>query len=163
MTDQVKKIVGTFFQKLEITIDNLDVTEEEKNIFRVKIETPESWLIIWPHGKSLWSIETLLKLLISKVTDSKTKIHIEVNDYQSSKDERLKSFIQSKVEYVNKTGKDLKLPYYSPYERKKIHGFVGEFWNNKIYTKSIGEQNQRRLYICKKAEALTIDIDGDDI
>jgi predicted RNA-binding protein Jag len=64
---------------------------------------------------------------------------------------------------VKKTGQDFKLPYYGWYERKKIHSYVAELNDPTIFTKSIGEWNQRRLYLCKKEAKLTIDIDGDDI
>ena len=55
------------------------------------------------------------------------------------------------------------LPYYSAYDRKKIHSIVAEYKNDKIYTKSIWEWNQRRLYICKIDQKITIDLDWDDI
>jgi hypothetical protein len=38
-----------------------------------------------------------------------------------SKDDRLFDFIKSKIRLVEKTGKDIQLPFYSSYERKKIH------------------------------------------
>jgi predicted RNA-binding protein Jag len=55
------------------------------------------------------------------------------------------------------------MPFFSAYERKKIHSIVGEYWNPKIYTKSVWEWNERRLFICKTDEKLTIDLDWSDI
>jgi predicted RNA-binding protein Jag len=86
-----------------------------------------------------------------------------VNDYESSKDERLFSFIQSKINEVKKTWVECKLPFYTPYERKKIHSYVADLKDDSFYTQSRGEDKQRRLYICKQAKKLTIDIDWDDI
>jgi predicted RNA-binding protein Jag len=71
--------------------------------------------------------------------------------------------VKSKIEIVLKTGKDLRLPYLSWYERKLVHSFVADINNPKIYTKSEGEWNERFLYICKKDEKITIDIEGSDI
>ena len=88
---------------------------------------------------------------------------MEVNDYMESKDDRLQKFIGSKVDWVSKTGKDVCLPFFSAYERKKIHSFISDLKSDTIFTKSLWEGKERRLYICKQAAKLTIDIDWDDI
>jgi predicted RNA-binding protein Jag len=59
--------------------------------------------------------------MISKKIEDKVKIHMEVNDYMKTKDDRLLDFIKKEISYLEKTGKDIKLPFYSAYERKKIH------------------------------------------
>lgn len=163
MLDTVKNITQEFFEKMSVDFSNLEVIEEQENIFLVKIKTEESGLLIWPHGKNLDAIQSILKNILSKQLDSNIRLHMEINDYQASKDQRLFSFVQSKINYVKKTGQDCKLPYYGWYERKKIHSYVAELNDPTIFTKSIGEWNQRRLYLCKKEAKLTIDIDGDDI
>jgi predicted RNA-binding protein Jag len=82
---------------------------------------------------------------------------MEVNDYLQAKEEKLLSYVQSKIDLVERTGKDFRLPYMSSYDRKKVHAFVSELGKAKIYTKSIGEGPERRLHICKKDEIMTID------
>ncbi|MFK7780381.1 MAG: R3H domain-containing nucleic acid-binding protein [Candidatus Gracilibacteria bacterium] len=164
MQNDIKALVGEFFDKLNIKIDSLKVNNvEESNIYNIKIETEESGLLIGPNGKNLNVIENILKLMSSKKIGERIKLHIEVNDYIKTKDDRLFDFIKSKIRFIEKTGKDVQLPFYSSYERKKIHGFVSEMGKKSIYTKSIGEGKERRLYICKQEQKLTIDIDGDDI
>lgn len=163
MHSSIENFVQQFFKKFEIQTSQLLTTIEDDCIITIKIQSEESGLLIWPHGKNLETIENLVRLLISKKLDKKIKLHIEVNDYQSSRNERLQSFITSKIQIVERSGKDLQLPFYSAYERKKIHWMVWDYWNPRIFTKSIGEQKERRLYICQKWEKLTIDIDGNDI
>lgn len=163
MEKQINALVNTFFEKLGILIDSISVIKEEENIFLIKMKTKESWIIIGPHWKNLESFQLILKLMISKIFWNKIKLHLEINDYMESRDEKLFSFINSKIILVEKTSKDIQLPFYSSYERKKIHSFVADYWNNNIYTKSIWEATERRLYICKKGIKLTIDIDWDDI
>lgn len=163
MNDNVKEIIETFFDKLSIHIESINITQEDKNIFTIKIKSKDSWILIWPQGKNLNYIQWILKLMISKFLWEKIKLHLEVNDYMEAKDKKLFSFINSKISIVEKSSKDIQLPFYSAYDRKKIHSFVAEYWNNKIYTKSIWEWKDRRLYICKKDWKLTIDIDGEDI
>jgi predicted RNA-binding protein Jag len=80
-----------------------------------------------------------------------------------SKDDKLKNYIISKVKIVENSWKDLKLPFFSSYDRKKIHSIVSEYNNPKIYTKSIWEWKERRLFICRVDEKVTIDLDWNDI
>jgi spoIIIJ-associated protein len=179
MEKEIKILIETFFQKLNIETDSIDVLQDEDNIFSVNIKSNESGILIWPHGKNLENIQWLLKLMVSKKIGERTNLHVEVNDYLESKDEKLFLFIKSKITFVENRSIDIALPFYGAYDRKKIHSFVSEHWNPDIYTKSIWEGKERRLYICTKAEVkkeiqekkgkekktkkLTIDIDWDDI
>ena len=92
-----------------------------------------------------------------------TIIHLEVNDYLQAKEEKLLLYVQSKIELVEKSGKDFRLPFLSSYDRKKVHAYVSEQANTKVYTKSMWEGLERRLHICKKDEKMTIDAEGSDI
>jgi len=162
MEENIKNLVEEFFEKLSIQLDSIEVKKEEEKIFLIEVKTQESGIVIGPHGKNLQTIKFLLKLLISKREDQNIILHLEVNDYLKSKEERLYSFIESKITLVENSGEDLELPFLTAYERKKVHSYVWELWKN-IYTKSIWEGNERRMHLCKKEEKLTIDIDGDDI
>ena len=163
MEKEIDKIIKDFFSLLQIEIENIKASVEEENIYNIKIETPDSWIIIGPHGKNIDVVQGILRLLISKKLDAKASLHLEVNDYMKSKDERLFEFIKSKISFVEKSGKDIRLPFLNSYERKKVHSFVADLNNSKISTKSMWEWKERRLFICKETEKLTIDIDWDDI
>ncbi len=163
MLEKIKALTSTFFNNFWIEINSIDIINEEQNIFLIKIQSPDSWLLIWPNWKNLDNISNILKLILKNNIEEKIKIHIEINDYIKSKDDRLKIQIISKIKFVEKSWDDLILPFYSPYDRKKIHSIVWEYNNPKIYTKSIWEWNARRLYICKKNEKITIDLDWTDI
>lgn len=165
MNNEIKKISEDFFRNLWISFNSIDVTEKTENIFLIKIDTNDSWKIIWPHWKNLDSVSHILKLILIKNIESigNKKIYLEVNDYLKSKDDRLKEFIISKIKIVEKTWKDLKMPFFSAYERKKIHDIVASYWNSSIFTQSIWEWKERRIHICKVEKKLSIDIDSLDI
>ena len=164
MENVIKALLLEFFEKLEIQTDSVEVSNNnESNIFNVKIKTQESGLLIGPHWNNLDALQSILKLISSKKVWERIKLRIEINDYVKTKDDRLLDFIKSKVSYLEKSWKDIQLPFYSSYERKKIHWFVSDMKDKWIFTKSIWEWKERRLYICKEEAKLTIDIDWDDI
>lgn len=164
MLEDIKDLVKNFLDKLQLEYSNLEITQkEEQNIYYIKIKTSESWIFIGPHGKNLEAIESILRLIISKKLDEKIKLHIEVNDYVHSKEEKLFRFIDSKIKIVKDKSEDVRLPFLTAYERKKVHSYIAELNDTKIYTKSMWEWTDRRLYICKVNEKITIDIDWDDI
>lgn len=163
MIDIVKKVTENFFEKLWIEISELEITNESKNIYKIKLKSEDSNLLIWTHWQNLEAIWRILKLLIVKKSQEKVIIHIEVNDYLSSKDERLFDLVRSKLEYLNKYWKEIIMPILTPYERKKVHSFVIEFGWWRIYTWSVWEWNERRLHIYKMDSNITLDIDWVDI
>lgn len=160
--ENVKKITSEFFEKMLVELDSLEVIQEDENIFYVKIKTTESSLVIGYSGKNLEDIRTILKGILSKINGKNVVLHLEVNDYLSKKEDKLFDFISKKIEIV-KTGREVILPFFNSYERKKIHGYVSELKDDTIFTKSIGEWEERRMHICKKSKNITIDMDGIDI
>jgi len=165
----IKEKIKIFFEKLQIDIETLNIECLEWNIFNIKIKTDDSWIVIWPHGHNIENIQNLLRLISSQTLDKKISIHLEVNDYMKTKDERLYSFIKSKIIYAEKNWKDLKLPFLNSYERKKVHSFISSLNKTWISTKSEWEWKERRLIISVDSSKtsdnnkLTIDIDWDDI
>ncbi len=163
MDKKILQIINNFFTKLLIDIENIEIIEQKENIYLIKIKTPDSNLVIGTHWNNLKNIEYIIKLLIHKNISENIKIHLEINDYIYNKDKQLFLFIDSKIKIVEQTKKDFKLPFLTAYERKKVHSYIAELNNTNIYTKSIWEWKDRRLYICKKNEKITIDIDWNDI
>ncbi len=162
MTDKIENLTKEFFEKLKIDIKDLEIISEEDNIFLIKVKSDDSWILIWTHWKNLEIITNILKLILLKNIWENIIIHLEINDYLKAKQEKLKLFVDSKVKLVEKLWKEIKLPFFTAYERKQIHSYISELGNN-IYTESKWVWRDRRLYIGKKAEKLTIDIDWSDI
>lgn len=162
MLEWVQNISEVFFQKLWVSFSSLEVKQEWAHIFRVHIESDDSNILIWPHGKNLEILTHILKLLISKKTGTHIHIHLEINDYLEKKDQKLLDFIQMKIDTLKNSESEVILPYFSAYERKKVHTYVSNL-NNGVYTQSYGEGENRRMHLRKKDVHLTIDVDGDDI
>jgi len=162
MQEIVENICNHFFSKLGTDFSDLQIEKWENNIFKISLKSEDSHLLIGPHGKNLDTLSHLLKLLLSKHYEWYITVQIEINDYMQQKDEKLKKFIESKIAIVKETGKEIILPFFSSYDRKKVHWYVTRKWGN-VFTQSQWEGKERRIHLCMKEEKITIDIDGNDI
>jgi predicted RNA-binding protein Jag len=64
--------------------------------------------------------------MIEHVTGSFVHVHLEVNDYVKSKEEKMFRFLDSKITLVMTTGKPVEIQHLSSYDRKKAHGYIAD-------------------------------------
>lgn len=152
--------IKDFFQMLWGEIEELTWICEAEDIYCISLKSPDSHILIGPHGKNLEAITHILKLIISKKNSKNIHFHLEVNDYLEQKDLKLFQFIQSKIDIVRADKKNIILPFLNSYERKKVHSYVSKNWGN-VYTQSQGEWEDRRIHLCYKNEKMTIDLESD--
>ena len=167
MQDKITALCTKFFSWLKIDITNLTVKceDEERNIYFIHLETPDSKLIIWIHWQSLESIKHRLSRMIESQLDTSATIHLEVNDYLKSKDEKLYRYIDWRIDFVLRSQKEVSLPNFSSYERKKIHNYISEKNVDWIRAYSSWEWKDRIMHITPvaKTSSPNIDIDWIDI
>lgn len=167
MHTKVETLCNEFFKLMKININNLSIKceDEERNIYFIHIETDDSKLLIWTHWKWLENIKHLLSRMIENALETNVTIHLEVNDYLKSKDDKLFAFIDSKISYVIKSQKEITLPNFSSYERKKIHNFISEKKLTSINSFSVWEWKNRVMHIAPASKDIwrNLDLDWIDI
>lgn len=163
MLEKVQHISEVFFEKTWVHIESISATQEKNNTFFIKIRSDDSALIIWSRWVTLHDLQKILWIILSHHFDTKITIQVEVNDYLAEKDAQLFNFIDDKIELCLKEQKEIKLPFFSSYERKKIHNYIADKNCEDIGTRSEWEGKERRLYICKKPKKMTIDMDWIEI
>ena len=174
MLKEIEWFAEVFFEKLNIDIDFLEVVLEAEDIFFVKVDSPDSGLIIWNHWTNFEAIQSMFRNIFSNKYDKKIKLHLEINDYVHNRDAKLFAFIDKEIEKAKSTGRNMKLPVLNWYERKKVHSYVHKLGDNMIKSESKWGWKERRMfiiYLWNKTEKfpeikhtkLEIDIDWDDI
>ncbi len=176
MIDEIREFSEMFFNKIGVEIDSFDVILEQEDIYFIKIETPDSGILIWNHWSTFESIQWLLRNIFSNKYDRKIRLHLEINDYIHNKDAKLFAFIDKKISFAKEVNRNIKLPVLNWYERKKVHSYVSDLNDTDIKTESRWEWKDRRMFIIlvnkvennykkpeKKWSGLEIDIDWDDI
>ena len=121
----MQELIEKFFRGLGIELTSVTLREESDDLF-VRIETPDSPLVIGMHGKNIEIFSHLLGRMCEKKLGHFIHLHLEVNDYMKAKEERLYKFLDTKIAFALETGKTLKIPNLTPYERKKAHNYISE-------------------------------------
>ncbi len=152
MTEKIKNITLELLEKLMLEIDLVEVVENSAREwnFDIKIKTPDSAILIWKHWTTFEDLRNILKWIFRNNFEERIWINLEINDYVAKKFDRVLDFVAKKIEYVENTWKEVILPEYNWYERKKIHSYVAKLEEPKIYTKSIWEWKNRRMHIFLK-------------
>ncbi|EKE28781.1 MAG: hypothetical protein ACD_3C00014G0006 [uncultured bacterium (gcode 4)] len=167
MKTKIEKLCQDFFGLMAVKTTSLTVKceDEERNIYFIHLETEDSKLIIGTHWQTLESIKHLLSRMIENSFETNTTVHIEINDYLKSKDEKLYRYIDWRIDYVVKTQKEVVLPNFSSYERKKIHNYISEKKLETIRSYSMWEGKERMMHLAPswKITNANIDIDWIDI
>ncbi len=125
MYDTIPPLVGQFWAWLGITLEKCEthITGEDVDI---RIETPDSALVIGMHGKSLESFTHILSRMIEHVTGSFVHVHLEVNNYMKARDEKMYRFLDSKITLVMSTGNPAHIENLTAYDRKKAHSYISQ-------------------------------------
>ncbi len=170
MQNEAHELIEKFFKNLKIKIDSISITDdkEEENVIFVKIETPDSWIIIGDHGATLEDIKYLLSKMASKIFKKNVIVQLEVNDYFEEKDRRMFKFIDSKIDFAMKNNTTVVLSNYTAYERKKIHTYIKTKNIEWLRSFSNWEEDKRVMHISyinpdNRINIKNIDIDSMDI
>lgn len=154
MENTLLPFVSRFWTGLGITTTSISVETIWEDI-NIRVETPDSALLIGMHGKNIEAFQHLLSRMIERQTDGFIHVHLEVNDYMKQKDEKLFRFLDSKVVLVMNTRQPIRMPSLTPYERKKTHSYIADKNIPGLKTQSEGEGAERALVLTYTGDIAT--------
>ena len=128
----------------DITVECQDL---KKCIYLIQIKTPDSKILIGIHGQTLEITKHLLSRILEKQIQIPILIHLEVNDYLRSKDEKFYRYLDGRISYAQRSWEDVILSNLSSYDRKKAHGYISDKKNDNLKTFSTGEGKDRELHL----------------
>ncbi len=114
----------------------------------IYIEGPGTGTIIGKRGQTLDSIQYLTSLVVNKGEKDYVRVVIDAENYREKREKTLENLAERLASRAIRTKKSVKLEPMNPYERKVIHAKLSE--NDKVITKSIGEEPYRRVVITLK-------------
>ena len=142
--------VKDFFDKIGFGFESLTIEESEnpesQNIFFLKISSQDDCgELLDQKGRNLKALEHLVKLTVSRKTDQRFSLVIDLNDFLEKRNSHISELARLVAQKVETSGKAYALRPMSAYERRLIHMELASW--DKIATESFGEEPRRRVII----------------
>lgn len=107
-------------------------------------------LLIGRRGETLSAIQLLLNLIITKQSQQRERIIVDVEGYRQRREQNLRSMAQRVAAQVRRFGSPIMLEAMPPNERRIIHMELADYRD--ISTESTGEGDQRRIVVALKQD-----------
>lgn len=135
------------FQRMNVDVDiEADEPEDEK-VF-IRLNSPNSALIIGKRGKTLEAIQMLTNIAAGRKVSKDFKSVIDIENYREKREDILTDLARKMANEVRRSGKARSLEPMNPFERRLIHIALQD--EDGIETRSEGEGVYRKVRIVPK-------------
>lgn len=145
--ENVQNYIETFLKKLTEKMGvecRIEITEEE-NIFNVKMFSNNNSILIGKDGRTLTSIQNILRQVINKKCNFNIKVNLDASNYKVKKEKYFTYDIKNIINDVMRSKDEIKLDPMNSYKRRIVHSIASEYYN--IETESFGEEPNRYVVI----------------
>lgn len=145
--EDIKGYIREFLTKVttEIGISTRIEINEDENVFSVKMFSDNNSILIGKDGRTLKSLQMLLRQILSNQIKFNVKINLDASNYKVKKEKIFEKDIKNIINDVMKTKDEVKLDPMNSYNRRIVHSIASEYYN--IETESYGEEPERYVVI----------------
>ena len=150
-TTKIKKVAEELLSLLGSNA-LVEVEEDKANeavLIKVKTEE-ETGLLIGKHGETLYSLQTIIGMMVQKKLGEWVRIVVDVGDWREKQDERLKSLAYQIVEKAIESGQPQPIYNLTAGQRRVVHMALAE--SKDVITQSEGEGEDRYLVVKPKTK-----------
>ena len=143
----IEIFIKDFLKKLTALM-NIDIDMEilEKDgIFSITLVSDNNSILIGKEGKTLNSMQTLLRQALRNNTEFGVKVNLDVSNYKLKKMKNIERLVRDLIKEVKETKLSVSLEPMNSYERRLVHTIVGEY--PELETESTGEGKERHVTI----------------
>lgn len=145
---ELKQITEELLSHLDIEV-SIEVSEIDKNTYKIQLESDDAPLIIGKHGDTLMAIQHLIKAMIKKKSEEEIILTLDVGNYREQYESKIILMAKQKAEKViQEDVKETLFPMNS-YHRRVVHTYIVSNFPG-IETDSIGEEPNRRIVLKKR-------------
>lgn len=118
---------------------------ETDGIYNLTLVSENNPILIGREGKTLESLQLLLRQSVQKQTGHSIKVNIDISGYKNKKMKNLEYEVKKIAREVQTSKIDASLDPMNSYERRRIHTLISEMKN--LTTESVGEGKERHIII----------------
>jgi spoIIIJ-associated protein len=149
----LKDTLEELLKRLQFEYDDIEVSEEEKDLFTINIKSENVSELIGHHGETLKAIQHMLKILSWRKygKDKQFNINLDADNYKKRQEESVIKIAEKKVEILRKTKRQQSMPPMAPFFRRKVHLHLMGAGFDDIETSSVGDGELRHIVIKLKS------------
>lgn len=145
------------FEKLDVFLKDFMKNLPENTTYRIEksseglnvfIENEDLGYLIGYRGETLYALQNIMSAIASKGLKHRVRVILDIEGYKEKREKTLQDLAEKMAKRVIRTRKSVTLEPMQAYERKIIHSYLQE--NEKVETRSVGEEPHRRLIISLK-------------
>ena len=118
---------------------------EDDNIYSVKMNSKNNAILIGKEGRTLTSLQLLVRQALRNITKMNIKVNLDVSNYKSKQEKSFEQEIKRVINDVMTSKVDTTLDPMNSYQRRIVHTVASNYYN--IETESIGEEPNRKTVI----------------
>ena len=148
--ENAKQNITNFLDEIKTNFEGettYEITTTEEYV-TVDIMNKNLGFLIGYRGETLYAFQDILSAIASKGNNNRVRVVLDIEKYKGKRIKTLEELAERMAKIVVRTRREVKLEPMKPYERKIIHTKLQE--NDKVETKSIGEDPHRRIIISYK-------------
>jgi len=148
--EQVLEYIKDYLQVLasNMQIDIKSEVNYHDDTVKVMLASDNNSILIGKDGRTLNSIQTLLRQAVNTNTGCNVRIQVDASGYREKKEHYLEHDVREIARQVSKTGVEAKLDPMNSYDRRIVHNVIGDFED--LTSESFGEEPNRYVVISKK-------------
>lgn len=120
-------------------------TQRKENFLKIIIHSENSSLLIGKGGRTLSSMQNLLRSAIIKETKMNVSVILDVENYKERQQKNIEKLAIKLAKEVRRTKEAITMDSMNSYERRLVHSVLSEFKG--IKTESEGEEPNRKVVI----------------
>ena len=137
-----KEFVKTICEGMGLEVQ---LETQRKDNLKITIHSENSSILIGKNGRTLSSIQNLLRSAINKETGANINIILDVENYKERQQKNIERLAIKLAKEVRKTKEPITMDSMNSYERRLVHSVLSDFKG--IKTESEGEEPNRKVVI----------------
>lgn len=141
MEDKIKNLISEFFNKLNLSIDEIQIKlEEESGFYWCSIKTKESKLAIGKNGENLKAINGIINQIAEKTFASEMipRLRVDINDYSKKRVDQIKGIAYMMAERARYFKSKVELEPMNSFERRVVHEYISQFSDLQSESSGVG-------------------------
>ena len=145
--EDIKNYIKDYLKQVteNIGINSKIEINEDEDVFTARMFSDNNSLLIGKEGRTLASLQLLLRQSISNQINFNVKVNLDASNYKQKKERFFEKDIKGIINEVLKTKDEVKLECMNSYQRRIVHSVASEYYN--IETESFGEEPNRYVVI----------------